>query len=317
MSIKLDVGKWGKPRDSRLEKTKERQPEPVVWTPEISQPTRLNVGTWNYRRDSRLESTLVSDPNRTVVTLIGGLGNQMFQRAFGLALETRGRDVSYNTGCCQGDHRVYSLGYFENLPLSALLDSTILEENLGFNPKYLSPGRPSTMVGFWQSEKYFEDIADKVRQIFRFKEPSPTGPASRLITEVQRAPSAFIHVRRQDYVNLQYYHGMPSLEYYQKAIELIRSIDPDVKIYVFSDDRQWCRENFSSDFYVVDGTDKYEDLQLMSLCKHAVIANSSFSWWGAWLGDAQSDRVVVAPEKWFATAGLNSQDIVPLRWNKL
>jgi hypothetical protein len=272
--------------------------------------TKLDVGAWGRRRNS--------DPNPPdtpgiVVIFRGGLGNQMFQRAFGLALTTRGYKVCYNEGWC----REYSLNYFENLSFGSVVDPMISEENLPYKVEYLSPTSPSTMMGYWQTEKYFKGLEGQLRQIFKFKPPRSTSPVIQLLTEVQKLNSTFIHVRRQDYIGLQHYHGMQPLDYYKKGIDLIREAHPDAKIFVFSDDRPWCRENFPSDFFVVDGTNKFEDLHLMSLCQHAIIVNSSFSWWGAWLGDNRPGRMVIAPEKWFATPERDSRDIIPERWIKL
>jgi hypothetical protein len=115
------------------------------------------------------------------------------------------------------------------------------------------------------------------------------------------------------------------MEYYQKAIQRIQdSAHP--KFFVFSDDPDWCRETFPKDFTIV-GHNKpgngqstgaeNEDLWLMKLCRHAIIANSAFSWWGAWLGDTQKGRMVIAPKRWFANPSINSDDIVPNRWTKI
>lgn len=279
--------------------------------------TKLDVGAWAKPRDSRLihVSNNTVYPKRVVVALIGGLGNQMFQRAFGLALGTSEREIYYNIDRCAD----YSLSYFENLPLSGAMDTKIFEENLSYNESYLHTTKaPCMVLGFWQSEKYFANVADRIRQIFSFKAPS-TDAVSQLVSAVQEPDSTFLHVRRGDYVNLQHYHGMPSLEYYTGAVRLIREAHPSAKVFVFSDDRSWCRENLPSDFIIVDGTDKFEDLHLMSLCQHAILANSSFSWWGAWLGDARPERTVVAPKIWFAMQNLqqNSQDLIPDRWIRL
>jgi hypothetical protein len=236
----------------------------------------------------------------------------MFQRAFGLALAANNYDVSYNLGRCTN----YSLLYFESLPLSAAIDSVISEESFRYNEKYLRPAMPGTMIGFWQSEKYFAHIADNVRRAFTFK-TSTIESVSRLAARVRGPNSIFLHVRRGDYVNLQYYHGMPSLDYYKNGVRQIRAMNSDAEVFVFSDDRSWCRENFPSDYYIIEGTDKFEDLYLMSLCQHAVIANSSFSWWGAWLRDARPRRMVIAPAQWFTTPTLDTQDLIPDRWSKL
>ena len=108
------------------------------------------------------------------------------------------------------------------------------------------------------------------------------------------------------------------MEYYSKGIEKIRQQHPNAKFFIFSDDKQWCRENFP-EHTVVESTNHIDDLWLMSLCRHAITANSAFSWWGAWLGDEKPNRIVIAPQRWFndPDAQARSGDIVPERWAKL
>jgi hypothetical protein len=257
------------------------------------------------------------------VKLLGGMGNQMFQMAFGLALKKRGYQVQFDkSALVERTHREYSLGIFADLPFGCV-DKCIYEKRMLFNPEYLSPPDSVMMVGYWQTEKYFEDIAQDVRDAFEFKTPYSmrNGPPelSETWDKIYRSRSVAIHVRRQDYVNLQHFHGMPTIGYYRYATKLIRDKHYDPTFFVFSDDIQWCRENFPQDFTFVSGTDKYEDLRLMSSCKHIITANSSFSWWAAWLGDNQVGRTVVAPARWFAdeTAEAGAADIVPARWNRL
>jgi len=237
------------------------------------------------------------------VKLMGGLGNQCFQRAYGLALEDHGYRVRFDKSALQsGTAREYSLGYFGveagNFPNTNIL----YEKGLRYDPDYLCPPDNSTVVGYWQSAKYFSSVANKVKQAFKFKTPRA------VLSQIA------LHVRRQDYVGLQHFHGMPSIEYYREAVAHIRrEVGMLVPVVVFSDDRGWCRENLP-DFPVYEGKDKYDDLQEMASCEYAVIANSSFSWWGAWLGP---QKLVVAPKKWFADPSIDSTDIIPERWVKL
>lgn len=258
------------------------------------------------------------------IKLLGGLGNQMFQRAFGLALESQGHQVQYNrTALVEGTHREYSLGRFGELPFGAPSGPTFVEESMRFDSGNLSVPETCTMIGYWQTERYFEHIKSEVRDAFRNHEPYMLSRARPVVADywdkIYRSNAVAIHVRRQDYVNLQHFHGMPGLDYYGNAIKFLYERYHDLKYFIFSDDPQWCRENFDSSFAVVSGTDKYEDLRLMSSCKRAIIANSSFSWWGAWLGDTSLDRTVIAPKRWFAdeTAEANATDIVPERWIRL
>jgi hypothetical protein len=239
------------------------------------------------------------------IKLMGGLGNQLFQRAFGLALESRGYTVRYDPFALkEGTHREYSLGYFSDLPISRQEGPIVKEEGAGFNAAYLNPPDTCTMIGYWQSEKYFLPVAYEVNEAFRFRGPRPLLP-----------DCIAVHVRRGDYVDLQQFHGMPDIKYYTEGVEHIRRrVGEPLKVLVLSDDRQWCRENLPSDFTVVEGANKYEDMKIIAACGFAVIANSSFSWWGAWLG---RQRIIVAPKQWFTEPSMDSKDIVPERWRTL
>jgi Glycosyl transferase family 11 len=187
-----------------------------------------------------------------------------------------------------------------------------------YDEKNLSPADPSTIYGYFQSEKYFKGVEKDIRKVVCLDSfascISPTG----IYEEICDSNSVAIHVRRQDYVSLQHFHGMPPIEYYREGIRFIsQKIGMESKVFVFSDDKQWCRENFPSTFCIVDGTNKYEDLYLMSLCRHVIVANSSFSWFGAWLGDSRNSRIIVAPKHWFADPSVDDSDIVPETWVRI
>jgi|HubBroStandDraft_2_1064218.scaffolds.fasta_scaffold09662_3 hypothetical protein len=241
----------------------------------------------------------------------------MFQRAYGIALEAKGYQVGYDrTHLIEGTHREYSLGGFDS-PVSLAGDSgpIIGEATMSYQEAYANPPQNCTMAGYWQTEQYFKNAIPKVLQAFS-KFTTPLSRQAEMYKSIigYTDDSAFIHIRRQDYVDLQHVHGMPSLEYYNNALE---EINP-TQVFIFSDDPNWCFQNFKSKYNVVHGTTKFEDLQLMRACRHAVIANSSFSWWGAWLGDCQQPRTVIAPKQWFnPAAGLVDRDIVPSRWRKM
>jgi hypothetical protein len=244
------------------------------------------------------------------VKLMGGLGNQMFQYAYGLALKERGYEVQYDRSkLIEGTIREYSLGHFgieavNNGGPHEGAQSEIYEGNLNYKASYLEPYDPSTLIGYWQTEKYFSDIAAKVRKAFTTQ-----------FTGVTMSKYIAVHVRRQDYLGLQNFHGMPTMDYYNEAIEYIRrNGNAAHKVIIFSDDPEWCKENFPKSYLVSDGTSKIADLSLMSACAYQVIANSSFSWWGAWLGP---QKIVVAPKVWFADPNIDYSDIVPERWVKL
>lgn len=252
------------------------------------------------------------------VKLLGGLGNQMFQAAYGMSLINRGYQVNFDkSSLIEGTHREYSLDCFAVLPFVESGGPAVYENGMRFNPDYLSPEDPCTMVGYWQSEKYFETVESQIRGLFNFEHTSRHSLVFNAIwNKVYHNDSIAIHVRRQDYVDLQHFHGMPSVEYYYNGIEFIRQHRLDTEVFVFSDDIAWCKENFPTDFHFVEGTNKYEDLQLMSSCNHAVIANSSFSWWGAWL-QQRYGGIVVAPRQWFADPNVDYSDLVPQRWVKM
>lgn len=258
------------------------------------------------------------------VKLLGGLGNQLFQYAYAAQLAHRGYEVRLNKdSLVEGTHREYSLGFLGgNMPFGDPVGPRVSESSMRFDEKYLSPEDPSTMFGYWQTEKYFYKIEDILRDgIQRALWPQKTTLISDAFAAAYRAISCSIsigvHVRRQDYVHLQSFHGMPPIEYYLAAVKQIQCQILPSKVFVFSDDPEWCLQNLPREWNVVGGTSKYDDLRLMSCCKHMVTANSSFSWWGAWLGDNQQGRIVVAPKQWFADPSVDSSDIIPDRWIKL
>jgi hypothetical protein len=256
-----------------------------------------------------------------VIKFLGGMGNQLFQRAYGYALQHRGYAVAFDTSTLvEGTHREYSLGPLDtDVPFSEPVGPTVYEPSLRFNESLLHPAAPSTIVGYFQTEKYFSDIAASVREKFTRLRSNLTLSlhAHDIQSHIHNCNSVFLHVRRQDYVGLQHFHGMPDMAYYKKALALIQERVPDTKVFVFSDDREWCLQNFMG-HDVVQGTSKYEDLWLMAHCQHAVLANSSFSWWGAWLGDNKDRRIVIAPQQWFnPAANVDASDIVPERWLRI
>lgn len=259
------------------------------------------------------------------VKLLGGLGNQLFQYAYAAQLAYKGYVVRLNKdSLVEGTHREYSLDFLGGeMPFGDVEGPRISESSMRFDEKYLSPDDPSTMVGYWQTEKYFKGIQDVLRDgIQRALWPQKTTLVSSEFANAHRkiysSISIGVHVRRQDYVHLQSFHGMPSVDYYLAAVKQIQCQTLPSKVFVFSDDPGWCLHNLPKEWDVIQGTHKYEDLRLMGCCKHMVTANSSFSWWGAWLGDYTGiRRIVIAPEKWFADSNVDSSDIVPERWIKL
>jgi glycosyl transferase family 11 len=225
-----------------------------------------------------------------VVNLQGGLGNQMFQYAYGRTESLkRGEKLKFNLSMLEQGlpRRRYELGaYFEYLECT--------EE----------PGE----VGYWQSEKYFDP------DIIKAEFARPLGSAHfTVIREMQRIfvePTCFVGVRRGDYLwpERQAFHGLMPVEYYREAMEKFK----DVRFICFTDDPEWCHQNLPIDIIISTGT--AWDIYLMSLCSHAIIANSTFHWWGAYLG---REKQVIAPKNWFIANVPGADDIVPERWTKL
>lgn len=295
-----------------------------------------------------------------IIKLFGGLGNQMFQYAFGrkLALKTHVplfldtfsgfRDDFYK--------RTYSLDIF-NIQANILDQKTIQKINRlqqptgrkdkilnvfntclgGFNPLFinekhyqydeniLSTNAPLTYLsGYWQSEKYFGDIAATIRQNFSFKTSISSNNLA-LLKEIQENNSVCFHLRRlhgiaNGQVNNEGvdFHGASGQSYHEKAIQILSEKEKNLHFYVFADSPEWAKENIKLPFPTtfIEGNADYEDLQLMSLCKHHIIANSSFSWWAAWL-NANPSKIVAAPDEWFANKSVNTKDIYPSSWFRL
>jgi hypothetical protein len=172
--------------------------------------------------------------------------------------------------------------------------------------------------GYWQTEKYFLVNRQKLLNDFCLKQ-SLSAVANNLANHAKSVCSVSIHVRRGDYLNYSNTFNIQSVDYYQRAINVLKNKLVSPIFFVFSDDITWCKANlsFANDLIFIDESiADYEQLTLMSLCSHHIIANSSFSWWGAWLGLNQ-DKVVIAPQNWFADHALTVNDIVPNDWLKL
>lgn len=279
----------------------------------------------------------------------GGLGNQMFQYAAGRAAAHRlgvalGLDLRwYGPGRMPFDlHRfavVYETPASHELPpdrkqnpLRYLawrtmgISPRLLRENRhGYDARILSIKDGTYLKGYWQSERYFTDVADLLRHELLPKQPA-TGENLALLGELETLGTAVsLHIRRGDYVKdppTAARHGSCSLRYYEQAVRLVAqqaNIDPVV--FAFSDDPEWVQIHLKLPCEVRimrhnDAAHNFEDLRLMSACRHHVIANSSFSWWGAWL-NPRPDKIVIAPRRWFAQENLNDSDIVPKDWRRM
>lgn len=184
---------------------------------------------------------------------------------------------------------------------------------------------PVYLDGYWQSERYFSNIADLLRQEFMLKVPLDVAneQMSAQIRETG-ASAVSLHIRRGDYVNnpqTAQYHGICSLDYYRAAVDYIASRVSEPHFFVFSDDHAWVTDNFRLKHAVtlvdVNGADRGVcDMALMKACRHHIIANSSFSWWGAWLNPSV-EKIVVAPARWFNQATQDTRDLIPPEWMRL
>jgi hypothetical protein len=286
-----------------------------------------------------------------VVQLCGGLGNQMFQYAFGrrLALEQKAPlwlDIAAFGAAAPGETpRQYRLDHFK-------IDGRILPPCMAFflpfprrMPRRLSwarwpgllrkvreKGHPYDATaanakgnlyveGFWQTEKYFAQVPDAIRADFALREPMTP---QRQELAAQMGPNAVsVHVRRGDYVtntSANAFHGTCSPEWYKQAMDRMAAALPGATFFVFSDDPDWSRDNlprYDGTVFVnpqPDGRD-YEDMHLMARCAHHIIANSSYSWWGAWLNPSMMKKVI-APARWFAKED-GGPDRIPAAWTKL
>lgn len=249
-----------------------------------------------------------------IVRLIGGLGNQMFQYAFGKSVSAvRNEEVSFSR---PPYWRPYGLGAYPiSVPITGETSSIYYEPGFTFDPNVYTAPRGVTFIGYWQTAKYFNE--PMVRAFFKLRN-QPSDKTKAIADDIQSAgeASVFIHARRGDYTQpgTNEYHGIPTMDYYNVAIEKIRVQHENAKFFAFSDEPEWCRANFP-EFTIVDhnADTPHEDLWLMSQCQNAIMANSSFSWWGAWLNKTQQPRLVIAPQRWFL-ADVNTRDLLPEGW---
>jgi hypothetical protein len=188
-----------------------------------------------------------------------------------------------------------------------------------YDPTFETLSGSTYLIGYWQSYRYFEDAAEHIRREIRPKHP-PSAENRMWLSQIEACNSICLHVRRGDYLG-----GMadsPTVcgpSYYRNAMEHVRHLLAAPKLFVFSDDIPWCRSAFASEdaaFVDCNGPDDaIDDLRLMAACRHHIIANSSLSWWGAWLAQ-HPEQIVIAPQPWLPGAE-SDRDLLPPRWIKL
>jgi hypothetical protein len=289
-----------------------------------------------------------------VTSISAGLGNQMFQYATArrLALKNWGELVlvvdepekyrlpvfrigghEVPAGTIVPKHRIFDSGQMPaeaDIPLfnerkagdliprsgtGALSGAALL-----YAPELRNWRGHIRLRGYWQDERYFADIRTRIRSDFSLKEKLDARSLG-CLGRIFAGASAFFHVRRGDYLSPEFRDafGVCAADYYYRALEILRARVPRVKIFVFSDDPGWAAQNSigGAGAEIIDwNADAPErDLELMRACTHAVIANSSFSWWGAWLGE-RPESIIIAPKTWFKAVP-EFRDIVPERWMRI
>ncbi len=263
--------------------------------------------------------------------LRGQTGNILFQYALGRALAAKHRAPLVLDASWYDSRGWDSISHFLKLPIRAevlrrfpitarafrklthkhhweYLGSPVLSENENdpfFDARFLNAPADCVLYGYFQSPRYFDSIAGELREeLNRLLQQSVGSESAQPITrQLSRPDSIAVHVRRGDYLRLPVFRVCDE-DYYRKSMDEMRARVPDAGFFVFSDDPEWCRKTFTEgDTQVIDSgkasANPLHDLHLMSLAGHHVIANSSYSWWAAWLGDKPGQQVIM-PERWLA-----------------
>ncbi|MCX5804262.1 MAG: alpha-1,2-fucosyltransferase [Proteobacteria bacterium] len=285
-----------------------------------------------------------------IVKLIGGLGNQMFQYAMARSLADH-YDVSLKLDIADFEH--YTLRRYELVDFNIraevaskqdintfnistkrnslsqrikrhfvpLVSKTVFREtSFAYNERVLSVMPPVYLDGYWQTERYFSHNSVAIRRDFTLHEQLDVKNVE-MQAQIEAVNAVSLHVRRGDYVNdphTNYSHGVCSLDYYHDAVKYIVERVAQLHLFVFSDDHEWAQGNLNFQYpatFVNHNSNKRGifDMLLMQHCQHHIIANSSFSWWGAWLNPSPH-KIVVAPRRWFNKASHDTRDLIPPTW---
>lgn len=288
-----------------------------------------------------------------VVKLFGGLGNQMFQYAAGRRLaHMRAVELRLDPSGFEGSNRTYAL---DSLNIQGrLADATDLEQvrsmprrivgrcvakvrraigiggfahiresKLSFDRRILKLRDGVYLDGYWQSHKYFADVSQLIQEELICKDPQE-GSNQELACRIAACNAVSVHVRRGDYVSdprTNRYHGTCDLDYYARCVSDLTKTVSDPCFFVFSDDVQWVSDHLklphAMEIVSHNGSDQgHEDIRLMSQCRHHIIANSSFSWWGAWL-NPHPGKIVYAPQRWLNDSRRDTQWRVPAQWRRM
>ena len=277
-----------------------------------------------------------------IVKLMGGLGNQMFQYAFGKVIGADAYDLSWFEEVKkhpEATQRTYELNFFNCCPkFLSSKDSLRLQKNnkflqiLGIRTKHsliqenpvnvynanLLTLKRGIFEGYFQCAQYYDSVREQLLKEF-IPQENISEKNKTILEKIKSTNSISLHVRRGDYLKLKHIHGICDLDYYQRAIEFITSKIKNPHFFLFSDDIPWVEKNLKINFpyTVVDvnhGKDSAWDMWLMKNCQHNIIANSSFSWWGAWLNE-NPNKIIIAPKKWFADGTVT--EIIPQDWERM
>ncbi len=288
-----------------------------------------------------------------IVKLNGGLGNQMFQYALGLkCIETNPGQVKLDISGYEdtAKHtsdtlRQFDLGAFQiSIPVATkdeimnvkypfgiiskgcrLISKKILRRFFpDYHPEIFENLHTNTYIdGFFQSEKNFLSVAQKIQKEFTLQEHFIDKKVSHFISLMSQSESVSIHIRRGDFANdpdTNRYHGLCPISYYEQAVNFVSKKASNPHFYVFSDDIGWVKSNlkipFAQTFISGNGLMSQQEIHLMSKCKHNIIANSTFSWWGAWL-NRNPDKIVIAPKKWTDKIPDPHPNIIPDTWIRI
>lgn len=285
-----------------------------------------------------------------IVEIFAGLGNQMFQYAFYLAMKkkwgnkydvqidntisrARGYELEkvFGIKCCKHDEINPVIEHWFWRKIVAIVRKTnlkkirfgnqIIELTSGYWPEIMEiDSEQIEYYGCWQSENYFSDVMDEVKKTFTF--PKITEEKNlKLLNEMQKYEAVSIHIRRGDFLKFPQYINLGESNYYQSAIAYMKEHVQNPLFIVFSDDLEWCKEHIlkGEKCHYVDwnvGDKSFRDMQLMSMCKHNIIANSTFSWWGAWLNEYKN-KIVVAPLKIYSEKKYDDSEYIPEGWIQL
>ena len=238
---------------------------------------------------------------------MGGLGNYLFQTSTAYSISIRdNKKLICDSGDILRIHQPY-VNYIENIFRKINFSNHIPNHTIYDEPNFHYTKIPKLqnnikLSGYFQSEKYFSMYRDEILSLYEVDDINLSYLKIKY-NDILDNDTCSIHVRRGDYLSLQNFHPTQSISYYQNAIN---QIGLDKHFLIFSDDIEWCKNNFNfipNKIYIEGNTD-FQDLYLMSMCKHNIIANSSFSWWGSWL-NVNKNKIVIAPLKWFGINNLH------------